>query len=61
MSPKSYYAITGFIFLIVAIIHLLRVLNGWTARIDTFSVPMWASWVALVIAGYLASQGLRKK
>lgn len=61
MSQKSYYATTGTVFLIIAILQLLRVLNGWPAFIGTFVVPMWLSWVAVLLAGYLAYQGLKKK
>jgi len=61
MSQKSYYSTTGAIFLIITALHLLRVLNGWEVSISTFIVPMWISWVAVVLAGYLSYQGLKKK
>jgi len=37
-----------------AIIHLLRVLMGWSANIAGWDVPVWLSLVAVVLAGYLA-------
>jgi len=61
MSQKNFNAFAGFIFLVVLIVHLLRVLNGWAVSIDEFEMPMWASWVAIVLAGCLAYHGLRKK
>ena len=61
MSQKSYYAVTGTIFLIIVLLHLLRVLNGWPAEIGTVTVPMWASWVAVLLAGCLAYHGLKRR
>ena len=54
-------SVAGAVFVLVAIMHLLRALNGWEMNIDTFSAPMWASWVGFVVAGYLAYQGLKKR
>ena len=54
-------SVAGMVFLLVAIMHLLRALNGWEINIDAFSAPMWASWVGFVVAGYLAYQGLKKR
>jgi hypothetical protein len=38
--------------------HLLRILMGWPIVIDNWTVPMWLSWIALVIAGGLSYFGL---
>jgi len=35
--------------------------NGWPADIGGFVVPMWLSWVAVPLAGYLAYHGLKIK
>jgi len=61
MNQKSYNSITGFVFLVVTIVHLLRVLNGWDISIHTFDMPIWVSWIGVLLAGYLTSQGLRKR
>ena len=42
------------IFAMVAVVHLLRFVLGWNAIIAGSEIPMWASVVALVIAGGLA-------
>jgi hypothetical protein len=60
MSPKAYYSTAGTVFLIVTLVHLLRVINGWEVNIHTFAVPMWLSWVAVFLAGYMAIIGLLK-
>ena len=61
MSQKSYYSVTGIIFLIIALLHLLRIFNSWSAEIGTVTMPMWASWVAVLLAGCLAYHGLKKR
>ncbi len=61
MSQKSYYSVTGTVFLIIGVLHLLRVLNSWPANIGTFVVPIWFSWAAVLLAGYLAYHGLKRK
>ena len=54
MSQKSYLSVTGVIFFIIAILHLLRLVLGWEAVIGSWNVPTWVSCVALVLSGYLA-------
>lgn len=54
MNQKTFSTVVGVIFSVIAILHLLRVVLGWNAVIGTFSVPMWLSWVAAVVAGFLA-------
>ncbi len=59
MNQNTYAIATGIIFFVIAFLHLLRLLYGWDATIAGWSVPKWVSGVALVIAGYLAYEGLR--
>lgn len=54
MNPKNFYSTVSSIFSIIAILHLLRIISGWQAVIGGLTIPMWASWVAVVVAGYLA-------
>lgn len=60
MHHDTYRKFTGGIFAIIAVLHLLRVVNSWPAQIASFTVPMWLSWVALLLAGYLAYSGLKR-
>lgn len=59
MGRKSYALTVGLIFLIIAVLHLLRIILGWEAVIGGWAVPEWVSWTALVVAGFLAYHGLR--
>ena len=41
-------------------IAVARAISGWPITIDgTISVPVWASWIACIVAGSLAYLGLR--
>lgn len=59
MKQKTFNQVTGLIFLAVGVLHLGRVLLGWTAIIGTWAVPTWVSLVALVVALYLAYSAYR--
>jgi hypothetical protein len=59
MSQTAYLKSAGLIFLLIAVLHLLRLVFGWEAVFEGWSVPQWLSAVALVVAGYLAYEGLR--
>jgi hypothetical protein len=51
-KPFTLAAVT--VFSIVALVQLLRLLTGWEVTIEGFAVPIWASGVAVVVAGGLA-------
>jgi uncharacterized membrane protein len=59
MSHKAYLKTAAFIFLVIAALHLLRLVLGWQAVFEGWIVPQWLSVVALIVAGYLAYEGLR--
>jgi hypothetical protein len=53
MATKAYLAVTGIIFVIVAVLHLLRLIYLWPAQIGAFSIPIWTSCAALFVASVL--------
>jgi len=57
MNHKTYFKVTSLIFLIIAVLHLLRAVYGWEAVINGYTIPVWASWVAVLVAGFLAFRG----
>ena len=54
MKHKDYLAATMFIFLIVAIVHLMRAFSGTSLMLGETAIPVWASWVAGALALYLS-------
>ncbi|MEK7519275.1 MAG: hypothetical protein AAB565_00595 [Patescibacteria group bacterium] len=59
MNHKKFSLVAGIIFLLIFILHLFRLIRGWDGVIGDWVLPMWLSWVALVITGYLAYKGLK--
>jgi len=59
MNQRSFSLVAGIIFIIIALLHLLRIIYGWEAVIGGWVVPKWISWVALAVAGLLGFEGLR--
>ena len=57
MDQKTYASVAAALFLVVAIMHLLRIIFGWEVQIGGLTIPFWVSWLALVIAGALAYLG----
>lgn len=60
MNQKTFSLTVGVLFLIFALVHLVRVAFGFSVVVDGFSIPRWASGIAVVISGYLAYEGLRR-
>lgn len=61
MKMQTYHVVSGLIFLLVAILHLVHIVRGGEAQIGGFIVPMWASWVAVVVGAFLAFTAFRLK
>jgi hypothetical protein len=57
MNRKTYMTLTATLFLVMGILHLLRIIFGWQAEIGGWSIPFWASWLALPVTGALAYFG----
>ena len=50
MGNKTYLAISGGIFGLVAVGHILRVIFNWSFAIGGWNAPISASWLALFVA-----------
>ena len=59
MSQKTFSLAAGLIFLLIAVMHVLRLALKWEVVLNGWSVPMWVSVVAIVIAACLAFEGLK--
>jgi hypothetical protein len=51
---KPFIAGATIVLALVAIAHAIRLSFGWAVIIDGIDIPMWVSWVALLITGALA-------
>jgi CHASE2 domain-containing sensor protein len=59
MNQKTFSVVAGLIFLVVALAHALRLVFGWHVMLQGWTVPVWVSWIALFISGFLGYEGLR--
>ena len=53
--------VTATLFIVVAIMHLLRIILGWQVEIGGLSIPFWVSWLGVLVAGALAYIGYTQK
>ena len=51
---KLYLRLTGSVFALVALGHTLRLAFDWKIVLAGWTIPMWLSWVAVVLAGSLS-------
>jgi hypothetical protein len=58
MTAKNFSLLAALIFAIVAALQFIRAVSGAPVTIGTtISIPLWASWVACVVAAILAWLG----
>jgi hypothetical protein len=58
MNTKNYLIVSTLIFTVVAVMHLLRLMLGWSVVLGMTSVPLWVSVLALLISASVAIWGL---
>jgi hypothetical protein len=56
---RRYATVSGVFFGLLAIVQLARLLFRWPVHVASMSVPLWASALAVVIAGALATWAFR--
>jgi len=56
---RRYVQITGFVFGVMALVHVVRLILDWPAQVAGWVVPIWVSWAAIVIAGALCLWAFR--
>ena len=59
MKHKEYCLVSGVLFALVALAHLIRIINGLPVLIGETAVPMYASWIGLLVPGALAAWAFR--
>lgn len=59
MNQRTYLKVVSVVFLVVAVMHLLRLLMSWSMVFNGYAIPVWASVLGGVVALYLAYQAYR--
>ncbi len=57
--PSKYVVVSGVLFGVIAVVQAVRALNQWPVHVGDFVVPVWGSWVAMVVAGSLCVWAFR--
>ena len=58
---SRYTLVSGLIFGVVAIIQAVRAINEWPVQIGPIAVPVWFSWVAVLVAAGLCIWAFRSQ
>ncbi len=58
---SKYNSVSGVIFGLVALLQAVRAIAGWAVQIGSFQVPVWFSWIAVIVAGSLAAWAFRSR
>jgi len=59
MDHKNYCVVSGVLFALVALAHLLRIVNDVSIQLDGNAVPMYVSWIGFVVPAALALWAFR--
>lgn len=59
--PNKYVVVSGALFGVVAVAQALRALVQLPAHIGSFEIPVWASWLAAVVAGSFCVWAFRSR
>jgi len=60
MNIKTYCVLSALLFTLVALAHLVRLINGWPVQVGGMTVPMTVSWFGLAVTAGLAFWGFRE-
>lgn len=50
---RAYLLVSGLLFGVVTLVHILRLAYGWPVQISGLAVPLDVSWIGIAIPGAL--------
>ena len=59
MRGRLYFVLSGGLFGLIALAHLVRLVNQTPAQLGGWAVPFWLSWLALIVPGFLCLWAFR--
>jgi len=59
MKERLYLLISGSVFALVALFHLIRSIYQWSLQVGALGVPLWPSWFVIIAAGILSIWAFR--
>lgn len=58
---NTYVSVSGLVFGLVAAAQAARALAQLPVRVGSFDIPVWASWIAAIVAGGLCIWAFRNR
>jgi hypothetical protein len=59
MNPKAYLLVSAVFLGLLALAHLLRAVVQAAVTVESWPIPIWMSWAAVVFTGALSVWGFR--
>jgi hypothetical protein len=59
MHRSGYQTVSGLLFGLIAVLQLLRAVRQVPVQVGSMAIPVWASWVAVIVAGGLCFWAFR--
>ncbi len=59
MNAKSFSTLAGAMFSLGALVHASRLIWEWPIVIGGWNIPIWVSWIGILVGGTLGWLGLR--
>lgn len=59
MALRPFLILVGVIFTAIAAMHVWRLLSGWPVVVGNTAIPMWVSWLGLLVTAILALLAFR--
>jgi len=57
MNPRHYALLAAAVFAVIGVAQLGRVMFGWSMTWGDVPIPLWANWLACIVAALLAWLG----
>ena len=58
MTAQQFSRLAAIVFAIIALLQLWRAISGYEIAVGGEIMPIWPSWIAAIVAGFLAYLGV---
>ena len=58
---NTYVMVSGVFFGFLTLLQAVRAFNQWPVQVADFQVPVWVSWLVVVVAGSLCVWAFRSR
>ena len=54
MEKQTFFLVAGIFFSLASLLHLLRILYSLPVIVGGFEIPLWFSYIAVILLGFLS-------